>query len=289
MWWLNLASIEFCLAPLFALKLLGAKPRAWLHHVQRFSFYQGNATWTRRVVCSFRDAITDHLLLARYPLIATPSRASSRLLGERGRDTCQSRIVHLYPTVSIGEQSVPSCTVNDSHANGMLDLWMIGRVEYATKNNLAAVETLSILRAQRERVRLSIVGDGPDLDDFKLKAERRNLSSCIDYLGWMKRPWARVPEHAIVFIPSISETINMVAIEAMLHGRRLVASPHPALVEGFPIEMIAGNFEPASFALKILEVAAMERSEVLIRYKAALEKFSEAAFVQRFQAYSELR
>ena len=287
-WWMNLSGIEFCLAPLLILRLLGEHPRAWLHNVQRFSFYQPGAALARRVVNKLRDAIADHLLFNLYPVIITPSQASAKLLCNRIAHVGRAGIGHLHPTVGRATKQGEADPAASSAEDGVLDLWMIGRVEYAQKNNLAALDVMDVLRAQGRSVRLSVIGDGPDMEDFKSSAIRRKVDNSIDYFGWRANPWALVPDKAVVLMPSVFEGMPLVAIEAMLNGTRIVTSPLAEFMEGVPKQMVAEDFSACFFADKIIEVSSMAPATVHMLYEAELAKFSEATFAERFLFYSGL-
>ena len=286
-WWLNLAGIEFCLAPLLVLRTFGETPRAYLHNTQTFLFFNRKAQWPRRALSLLRDLLADRLLFRLYPLVVAPSQSSEAEIIARIRNDSRPATGYLYypPIGKDTEESI--LPVAPVRSDGPIDLWMIGHVNFGHKNNLVALDVLQELTKLGRTVTLTIVGDGPDSDTFKCVAKRLGIDSKIDYRGWLQAPWESVPRNALVFIPSLFETMNLVAREAMKRGIRLAASPIPVFREWIPGPLLARNFSIPAFVEKIVEVEAMSSSELSTLYLGALARFSNEIFVKGFQRYSD--
>jgi|GEM_PF-5963726 len=284
-WWLNLAGIEFGLAPLVILRLHGLKPIAWLHNSETFTFYNANKSLSRRIVSRIRDAVANRVLFGHYRCIVTPSRASESFLKGRLHNENYVQTGYLYPTTGIEREPLSSEMEKDTPA--VLDLWMIGRVEYAHKNNMAGLKILARLLEQGRSARLTVVGNGPDLASFREATRTLRLESSVRFIDWEENPWRLVPARAIVLIPSFYEGMPLVATEAMLRSVRIVASPIPAFEEGIPNELIATRFSTEAFADTIEKVAAMNHEHLIALYTTALDKFTARAFVAKFQSVSQ--
>lgn len=287
-WWLSLSSIEFCLAPLCVLRALGENPHSWLHNAERASFFARRASWTRRTLSRLRDVLADGLLFRLHRSIITPSRSTVSELEARLGRSKWPRLGHLYcPTIRAQSTSTTGLDDSDNSPSGeLIDLWMIGRVQYGHKNNPAALETVRVLLDAGKKVTLTVVGDGPDLENFKSRASTLGIAGAIAFLGWKTDPWQTVPKHAIVLIPSFYETMCLVAMEAMIRGIRLVGSPIPVFHEWIPPCLIADDFSAQAFAGKILDVQSLNKEDLLAMYAASLMKFSDALFVESFMAYT---
>jgi glycosyltransferase involved in cell wall biosynthesis len=284
-WWLNLSGIEACLAPLVAIKMLGVKPHGWIHYVTGFSFYNSRSPYLRRLLNIVRDVYADSFLFRLHTCLLAPSRASAEALGDRARRRSSCRVSHLYPVlpptlVECDAESGESC-----NSSRLVDLWMIGRIEYLQKNNSVLLDILDVLHKNGVPVRLSVIGDGPDLDRFRRDAERKSLTPLITYLGWQTNPWRFVSRDGIVVIPSAVETICLVALEAMSQGRRLTTTPLPEFFEGIPPEMIATGNDADSIARRIMDVSAIPAETVKQLYERSLDRFSERAFVDAFEQH----
>jgi len=290
-WWLNLSGIEFCIAPLIVLRALGELPHAWLHNTQSTRYFTRTASWSRRCISRLRDGIADRWIFNLYPTLLTPSRASADDLASRLGGLKRTMIGHLYCPM-VGEQSSGAEIFEGSDQqpeSECISLWMIGRVDYGHKNNLAALDATDILRNMGKAVELVVVGDGPDLDHFKSTTVARGLDGIVTFLGWRDDPWKSVPSDAIVLIPSWYESLNLVAREAMSHGIRLAVSPLPVFHEWIPKQLIADDFSADAFAKAIIHVHGMRSSEMRQLYGKALRKFSDVNFVESFIAYSDER
>jgi hypothetical protein len=289
-WWLNLSGIEFCIAPQMVLMALGETSHAWLHNTQSFAFFNGNSSRLRRWLSSIRDQIADRWLFGIYSWLITPSQSSALEMLARIRGTKRPKSGHLYcPT--IGDLPTPNqnSEAEDCGSWGPIDIWMIGRIEYGHKNNLVALDVLEILHRAGKEAILTVLGEGPDLVDFKVQSSMRGVANRIRFLGWKTDPWKTVPRNALVFIPSFYESMSLVAREAMMRGIRLTVSPIPVFREWIPNHLIADSFSAQAFADKIFDIQSLKKKELLEIYSVALTKFSDAIFVKQFMEFTALK
>lgn len=102
-------------------------------------------------------------------------------------------------------------------------LLMVGRMS-VQKNPLAAIRALAVLKDLPWT--MTVIGDGPLLAGMRSETERLGLASRINFQGWA--PAAEVSavmRHSeILLIPSLSEGLPMVAVEALTHGLAIVGS-----------------------------------------------------------------
>jgi glycosyltransferase involved in cell wall biosynthesis len=284
-WWLNLAGIEFCLAAQTALRFKGLKHIAWLHNAERFAYFNQRGTWPRRALSRLRDAVADRWLFKRYPLLIAPSRSTAAELTRRFRKAKQQRVEFMYcPGI---QRYTPVRESLESVPADLIDIWMIGRVEYGHKNNQAALDVLHALAEPGHRVHLNVVGDGPDMTDFRAQVAASPHADKVSLLGWKADPWLGVPNGAIIFVPSHYETMSIVAREALARGLRLTASPIPVFGEWIPNVLLADDFTTAAFAARLLEVHAMPHEQISTLYAAALALFSDDAFRQTFRRFTQ--
>ena len=282
-WRFNLAGIEFCLAPLLILRLFGMHPIAWLHNNETFTFFNTNRSMPIKIVSWARDAMANRLIFGLYRLIVTTSHATEIALKTRFHCINPPLTGFLYPTVGlrIGPHKIEREVTNPAH----IDLWMINRMDYKHKNNLAGLEVLKHLHDLGKPACLTVVGDGPDMAHFRSSTQELGLSGFVRFKGWQENPWESVPDNAIVLIPSFFESFCLVAREAMLYGARMVLSPLPVFFEWIPSKLIARDFSAEAFVEEIEEVFSMSRERVLALYTEALRKFTEEAFVVKFESF----
>jgi len=145
-----------------------------------------------------------------------------------------------------------------------------------------------VLQALSERgvaATLHVVGDGPDLEDLQARSHSARASGDILFHGWQVDPWGMVPSTAIVIIPSLYESMCIVAREAMIRCIRVVASPIPVFHEWIPASLIVEDFSVAAFVNGVLEVNAIPTPTIESLYEKALRRFSDEVFIERHTAH----
>jgi glycosyltransferase involved in cell wall biosynthesis len=96
----------------------------------------------------------------------------------------------------------------------------------AVKGVDVLLETCSLLSHRGFRFELRIIGDGPMRGELIAEAKARNLGHCVQFLGQMPRP-ALGHEYLsahVVCIPSRSEALGLVVLEALIAGRPIAGS-----------------------------------------------------------------
>lgn len=114
-------------------------------------------------------------------------------------------------------------------------LLCVGRLSQE-KGQTLLLEAVSSLSAQAHRMRLHIVGDGPDRRWLENYANQLGVSANVVFEGWVDqdRLMALYSEADIFVLPSLAEGIPMVLMEAMALGIPCVApriSGIPELIE----------------------------------------------------------
>ncbi|MFZ0435660.1 MAG: glycosyltransferase [Chthoniobacterales bacterium] len=102
-------------------------------------------------------------------------------------------------------------------------LLMVGRIS-VQKNPLAAVGALALLKDLPWT--MSVIGDGPLLAGMRAETERLGLASRIEFRGWATAAEvsAEMGNSSVLVMPSLSEGLPMVAVEALTHGLAIVGS-----------------------------------------------------------------
>lgn len=109
-----------------------------------------------------------------------------------------------------------------------------------------------------EKVKLLIVGDGPEKNNLKELAKKLNLSNRIIFLGYINRqkiPFALATSDIFVF-SSKTETQGLVLLEATASGKPIVAVRDETICE-FVKENVNGfiiKSSPKKFAQKVEEI-----------------------------------
>lgn len=102
-------------------------------------------------------------------------------------------------------------------------LLMVGRLSIQ-KNPILAIQALALVRELSWT--LQIVGEGPLLLETKDCVKRLGLEDQVSFLGWLSvREVQKTMEKSdILLIPSLSEGLPMVGVEALAHGLAIVGS-----------------------------------------------------------------
>ena len=109
----------------------------------------------------------------------------------------------------------------------------VGRL-VSTKGVQTLLQAVQQLRAEGLRLRLKVIGDGPDREPLRQQASALGVAESIEFLGYLSPE--RLEEHlaaaATVVMPSLAgETFGMVAAENMSRGKLLVVSDVGAMRE----------------------------------------------------------
>lgn len=102
-------------------------------------------------------------------------------------------------------------------------LLMVGRMS-VQKNPLLSMKALALL--QDIPWHCTLIGDGPLLAEVRAEAVRLGISSRIEFRGWASASEVTeaMRQSDVLLIPSLSEGLPMVAIEALANGLALIGS-----------------------------------------------------------------
>lgn len=144
--------------------------------------------------------------------------------------------------------------------NSDLVIGAVGRVYDKVKRFSDLIQAIKILN--NTKIKLILIGAGPDLEMLKEMAIRFNIQGQVHFLGHQANPHPFYELMNIFCIPSIQEGFGLVAVEAMLHSLPVIATKVGGLQDivlneetGFLIPPDS----PASIAEKIQRLA--ENSE----------------------------
>jgi len=80
--------------------------------------------------------------------------------------------------------------------------------------------------AKRMTLSIDVFGDGPDRAAIEKYAD--DVSAPVHFLGSTDSPWTKIGDYRVFFNPSLSETLCMTNIEALVAGRHVVLPDCPA-------------------------------------------------------------
>lgn len=98
---------------------------------------------------------------------------------------------------------------------------------------LKAVHIFKLNNNLSQKVHVTIVGDGEEMDNLKKITNDLSLNNCVTYTGYLDQTLAKqkMRESDIMVIPSLEEAFGLVALEAMANGTAVLASNAGGLKE----------------------------------------------------------
>jgi glycosyltransferase involved in cell wall biosynthesis len=140
-----------------------------------------------------------------------------------------------------------------------------------------------------EEVNCVLVGDGPERANLESLAAELGVSDRVVLTGWVERPRDYLPGFDVVVMPSRFEAFGLVAVEAGLAERPVVATA----VDGIPDAVVDGATgvlvppeDPVALAKAISALLRdpSKRTEMGRRARArALERFSVARMARSYE------
>lgn len=126
------------------------------------------------------------------------------------------------------------------------------------------IRAVALIRPQIPNLKLLIVGDGPQHHNLQKLVTQLDLQECVDFLG-KKLPnqtMAYMQACDVFCLPSWSEAFGIVYLEAMAHGKAVIA------VEGQGISSIIAEHETGLLVTPRNEMALAEALQYLLNNPA---------------------
>ena len=169
-------------------------------------------------------------------------------------------------------------------------LLMVGRMS-VQKNPLVAIRALSLLKEIPWQC--VIIGDGPLLAEARSEAEKLGVAERIDFRGWAKTSEVStaMEESDLLLMPSLSEGLPMVAIEALACGLAIVGSRIGGLADVAEEGVNARLFDLAEGAegmAAVLKPLLLDQVALLAARKCSLSMASRFDLEQSLNAYESV-
>jgi glycosyltransferase involved in cell wall biosynthesis len=151
------------------------------------------------------------------------------------------------------------------------EILTVGRV-VPVKGQALLVEAVAELARRGVDVRLTVVGDGPQIDELRARARRLGVAERIAFAGAVGQDRIRdYYERADVFaLPSFAEGLPVVLVEAMATGLPVVASRITGIPEVVEegvsgLLVVPGRADDLTRALELIAAEAPERRAAMGR------------------------
>ena len=143
-----------------------------------------------------------------------------------------------------------------------IDFLFVGRLA-KEKNPLRFLRLLACVKQVKPHLRAVVVGDGPLKGVMQEEIYRLGLMNCVHLVGFQENPYAYMIQADMLLLPSLWEGFGLVALEAMLLGCQVLATPVgglPSLVGGFDEQWICQSDD--DFIRQMLQPRKVERKRI---------------------------
>ncbi len=168
----------------------------------------------------------------------------------------------------------------------------LGRIVH-DKGFDVALEALALLAPRFPRAGMVIAGDGPARPELETRARELGIADSVEFTGWVEpdKVFELINSATLVLLPSRRETFGLVALEAALMARPVVASRVdglPEVVADGQTGLLVDKENPAALAgaiARLLEDAGMAERMGQAARRRARELFD---FERQVDAYEDL-
>ena len=255
----------------------------YTHYVNLFGFEEVDKM-TKRIVSTFSRSISDNV-----QAVISPSEKTKEKLLKYGVKTP----IYVIPTgldfSMFDMRQIQMDTITSIRkAYGIQEddklIVYLGRI---AEEKSIDIPIEGFRYVEDEHIKLMIVGDGPQLDDYRELAKKYHLEDKVIFTG--KKSREEVPQYyacADCFVSaSLSETQGMTFIEALACGLPVFARPDDVLKD-LVVEGVSGYlFEtPQEFAKKLTAFFAMTKEaqqEMKNKARAFVDKYDSRVFYQK--------
>jgi glycosyltransferase involved in cell wall biosynthesis len=162
---------------------------------------------------------------------------------------------------------------------------LIGRVQFWQKRQDLAVKALALARRQIPKLKLLVVGDGPDLDALKELVHVDGVEDAVVFAGWTDGLSAVYSAIDALVIPSRYEGVPLVMLQAMYYRRPVIASAVDGMLDILPQHWLFPSGDATALAERLVEAARANESVLLDEHSERVaQTFSMPVFERAFMA-----
>ncbi len=250
-------AIAFCSAGLMASKRAGLPTISYIPMTHPERFFSASR---------FRAALREPVNRMYYRL---PDEYIT--IGQRMTDYLRDKGLQQPVTVVRAAIDLNDCHVVDqAAARSSLGLaasdWvvaLVGRVQFWQKRQDLAVRALVLARRQIPKLKLLLVGDGPDLAALKALVRAEDLEDAVVFAGWTDGLSEVYAAMDALVIPSRYEGVPLVMLQAMHLHRPVIASAVDGMLDTLPPHWLFPSGDENAFAARLVQVSRTSESALL--------------------------
>jgi len=172
----------------------------------------------------------------------------------------------------------------ESPANpDILRILFVGRLVPYKGADMLIAAIARLAPSQRQKIELTIVGNGPEWDNLRRQVKELNLENQVKFTGWVKQhETVEFYRKSDIFcFPSIREFGGAVVLEAMANGLPCIVVDHGGIGE-YVTDQTGIKIAPHSRDYVIIELT--KAIELLLKDRRLLDKYSAQA-VERVKEF----
>lgn len=251
------------------------------------AFVHGD-TWENSKVRAY--FALERLAIRRADRIVVVCHQMARVLAASGVPEGRIRVIHNACLIDpIHEPEAPATCADARPIIGV-----VGRLSPEKGVDIACRVHQTVVR-HCPRARLWIVGEGPEKERLLGTTERLGIASSVDWMGFREDLGPLYRQMAVLLIPSRSEGLPNVALEAMAHGVPVVGTSVggvPEVVTNASTGFLVSRGDVEMLAARVLELlhdAALRHRLGRQAREAAFSRFSPAVRYQKLaRLYGEM-
>lgn len=258
-------NIETCTLGLVAAKKAGYQIVSYVAVAHKISV-MGN-----KFGSAIRDALDDHYYSKLPDHYITISNWMKKKLIDRG---VSAKISVVYNGLDLNKYIVHGKQRSRTQygANGTKYLiGLVGRVHFPKGHDLL-MRAFSQHREMLKDIRLLVVGDGPDLGRLKDMVNAHGLNDMVTFVPWTNDLTRLYSALDMLIIPSWSEGVPLVMLEAMYYSMPIVASNIDGMAEILPQAWLFKVGDRDSLVETLLAVKNGDHSEAIRKNKLLIEQ-----------------
>ena len=120
-----------------------------------------------------------------------------------------------------------TCHIKTNSSDGIIRIYIVGRVSFFHKGHDILVSSLSLLSSDAigfSKIELHVVGDGPDMEILEKICKSLPQSIVTYFHGWVVDCWDIAIDADLIVIPSRYEGVPLVMLEAISRSIPVLAS-----------------------------------------------------------------
>lgn len=194
----------------------------------------------------------ERLAIRRADRIVVVSHQMARALAAQGIPPVKLRVIHNACLVAPRADATPAAW----SAQGPPVIGVVGRLSYEKGVDIALLAHRQV-RERCSAARLWVMGEGPEQEALTRLAERLGIASSVEWLGYQEDPEHLYRQMTVLLIPSRSEGLPNVALEAMAYGVPVVATTVggvPEVVSDGKTGLLVSPGDAEGLASRVLEL-----------------------------------